>query len=80
MVLLIIFYALLLLTEEYLMKLIEFVIDHYDISQQIGGMIIAFGSIVPELSTNMISSFSRDKHINLGLSTIMGSGTFDFTI
>jgi Ca2+/H+ antiporter len=53
-----VFYSLMILTEEYLMDLIEMVIDKYNISQQMAGIIIAIGSIVPEFTANMYASLS----------------------
>ena len=57
-ILLLVFYSLMILTEDYLMELIDKLIEKYNISQQGAGIIIANGSIVPEFTTNMYATLS----------------------
>ena len=62
-VLLLVFYSLMILTEEYLMELIDKLIEKYSISEQMAGIIIAVGSIVPEFTTNMFASLSHSDDL-----------------
>jgi len=72
---------MMILTDKFLMEFIEICIERYSLSNEAGGCLIAFGSIVPEFTVNMISCLMLSKgHSLLGLSTIIGSGCFDFTL
>ena len=67
------------------LEYIEIIIKRFELSQQAGGSIIAFGSIVPEFTVNTVSLIGSKDHSVLGLSTIIGSGCFgkiytDFTL
>jgi len=45
------------------------------------GIIIAVGSIVPEFTTNMFASLSDSDDLqSFGLGTIIGAGSYDFTV
>mmetsp|Transcript_26618 Transcript_26618/g.47876 ORF Transcript_26618/g.47876 Transcript_26618/m.47876 type:complete len:378 (-) Transcript_26618:1770-2903(-) len=75
------FYAMMLLTDKFLMECIEILVRKYSLTNAAGSVLVAFGSIVPEFTVNTISCLMMSSgHAALGLSTIIGSGCFDFTI
>ena len=75
------FYSMVILTDNYLMNYLEITIKRFNLSEEGGGCLIAFGSIVPEFTVSLVSTLLVSKqHSTLGLSTIIGSGCFDFTI
>lgn len=75
------FVAMMVLSDKFLMEYVLRSIKKYSLSNAAGGCLIAIGSIIPEFMINLISCVMiTKKHSLLGLSTIIGSGCFDFTI
>jgi Ca2+/Na+ antiporter len=83
---LVLFYAMMVLTDEFLMgefyaEYIYITINRYKLSNGGGSCLIAFGSIIPEFTVNTVSCLLLSStSATLGLSTVIGSGCFDFTI
>jgi Ca2+/Na+ antiporter len=50
--------------------------NKYNLSERFTGYILAFGSSIPEFSTNLISATSSTGNINIGVGDIAGSGSY----
>jgi len=77
----VLFYAMMVLTDEFLMEYIYVTINRFKLSNGGGSCLIAFGSIIPEFTVNTVACLlMASSSATLGLSTVIGSGCFDFTI
>lgn len=60
----------------------EIISKKYKLEQKLAGYLLAFGSSIPEFTTNIIAASDNDnpKSITLGLGTTTSSGCYDFTV
>jgi hypothetical protein len=87
MILLFLFYLLAYLVEHYMMRMVYLILaclssisKKYGLSETTAGYILAFGSSIPEFTTNIIASNDMNKkNLVLGLGTISASGSFGKT-
>lgn len=65
------------LVNTFLMPCLERLSEKYNFSETATGILVALGISIPELTTNLLSSFSfKRETIGYGFGAIVGSGAF----